>query len=56
MMRLVSELQGVTTLPLQIDAADPEVIEAAVRSYPGKALINSVNGLRVWYKLSRQTI
>ena len=44
MMRLVSELQGVTTLPLQIDAADPEVIEAAVRSYPGKALINSTNG------------
>lgn len=46
MMRLVSELQGVTTLPLQIDAADPEVIEAAVRSYPGKALINSTNGKR----------
>ena len=44
MMQLVSELQGVTTLPLQIDAADPEVIEAAVRSYPGKALINSTNG------------
>ncbi len=42
--RLVSELQGVTTLPLQIDAADPAVIEAAVRSYPGKALINSTNG------------
>ena len=44
MVQLVSELQGVTTLPLQIDAADPEVIEAAVRSYPGKALINSTNG------------
>ena len=44
MCQLVSEIQGVTTLPLQIDAADPEVIEAAVRSYPGKALINSTNG------------
>ena len=44
MCRLVSELLGVTTLPLQIDASDPAVIEAAVRSYPGKALINSVNG------------
>lgn len=44
MVQLVSELQGVTTLPLQIDAADPDVIEAAVRSYPGKALINSTNG------------
>lgn len=42
--QLVSELQGVSTLPLQIDAADPVVIEAAVRSYPGKALINSTNG------------
>ena len=44
MCRLVDELLGVTTLPLQIDASDPTVIEAAVRSYPGKALINSVNG------------
>ncbi|WP_239471850.1 homocysteine S-methyltransferase family protein [Olsenella profusa] len=44
MCRLVAELQGVTTLPLQIDASDPAVIEAAVRSYPGKPLINSVNG------------
>ena len=44
MSRLVDELLGVTTLPLQIDASDPAVIEAAVRSYPGKALINSVNG------------
>ena len=44
MCRLVDELLGVTTLPLQIDASDPAVIEAAVRPYPGKALINSVNG------------
>ena len=46
MVQLVSEIQGVTTLPLQIDASTPEVIEAAVRSYPGKALINSTNGKR----------
>lgn len=44
MCQLISELQGVSTLPLQIDASDPAVIEAAVRSYPGKALINSTNG------------
>ena len=44
MCRLVSEIQGVTTLPLQIDSADPAVIEAAVRSYPGKPLVNSTNG------------
>jgi 5-methyltetrahydrofolate--homocysteine methyltransferase len=36
LVRLVSELSGVTTLPLQIDSADPEAIEAAVRAYPGK--------------------
>jgi len=46
LVRLVAELSGVTTLPLQIDSADPEAIEAAVRSYPGKALINSCNGKR----------
>ena len=42
--QLVGELQGVTTLPLQIDSSDPAAIEAAVRSYPGKPIINSVNG------------
>ncbi|MDO4404141.1 MAG: homocysteine S-methyltransferase family protein [Atopobiaceae bacterium] len=46
LVRLVSELQGVTTLPLQIDSSDPEVIEAAVRTYPGKPIINSTNGKR----------
>lgn len=44
MCRLVSELQGVTTLPLQIDSSDPAVVEAAVRGYPGKPLVNSTNG------------
>ncbi|OUO32088.1 homocysteine S-methyltransferase family protein [Olsenella sp. An293] len=44
MCRLVSELLSVTTLPLQIDSSDPAVVEAAVRSYPGKPLVNSVNG------------
>lgn len=46
LVRLVSELSGVTTLPLQIDSADPLAVEAAVRSYSGKALINSCNGKR----------
>lgn len=31
-------------VPLQIDSADPEVIEAAARYYNGKPIINSVNG------------
>ena len=44
LVRLVSELQGVTMLPLQIDSSDPAAIEAAVRAYPGKPIINSTNG------------
>ncbi len=44
--RLMADLQGVTTLPLQVDSAVPATIEAAVRSYPGKPIINSTNGRR----------
>jgi len=31
-------------VPLQVDSANPEVIEAAARYYNGKPIINSVNG------------
>lgn len=41
---VVSELQAVTDLPLQIDTSDPVAMEAALRIYNGKAMINSVNG------------
>ena len=41
---LIGELQSVTSLPLQIDTSDPAAMEAALRIYNGKALINSVNG------------
>lgn len=44
MVQVMTELQGVTSLPLQIDTASPEVLEAALRRYNGKALVNSVNG------------
>ena len=40
----VTQLQAVTDLPLQIDSADPAAMEAALRRYNGKPLINSVNG------------
>ena len=40
----VQELQAVTDLPLQLDTADPEAMERALRAYNGKAMINSVNG------------
>ncbi len=42
----VCELQTVTDLPLQIDTANLAAMEAALRRYNGKALINSVNGKR----------
>ncbi len=41
---LISELQAITSLPLQIDSADPKAVEDAVRIYNGKPIINSVNG------------
>ncbi|MDD2955397.1 MAG: homocysteine S-methyltransferase family protein [Oscillospiraceae bacterium] len=44
MERVVQELQSVTELPLQIDSSDPAVLEAALRLYNGKAMVNSVNG------------
>lgn len=44
MVRAVRELQMVSTLPLQIDSSDPEVLEKSLRIYNGKAMINSVNG------------
>ena len=40
----VRELQAVVDLPLQIDTSDPAAMEAALRLYNGKAMINSVNG------------
>ncbi len=40
----VYELQAVTDLPLQIDTADPVAMEAAMRIYNGKPMVNSVNG------------
>ncbi len=44
MIRTVKELQGVVDLPLQIDSTIPEVLEAALRVYNGKPIVNSVNG------------
>lgn len=41
---LVDVLQATITTPLQIDSSDPAAIEAAVRAYAGKPLVNSVNG------------
>lgn len=40
----VCKIQEICDLPLQIDSADPIAMEAALRLYNGKAMINSVNG------------
>ncbi len=40
----VCAVQSVCDLPLQIDTSDPSAMEAALRIYNGKPLINSVNG------------
>jgi len=41
---VVTRLQSVLALPLQIDTSDTKAMERALRHYNGKALINSVNG------------
>ncbi|SCY99187.1 homocysteine S-methyltransferase family protein [Alkaliphilus peptidifermentans] len=44
MVKITKEIQSLIQLPLQIDSMQPKVIEAAVRIYNGKPIINSVNG------------
>lgn len=44
MIRTVKALQSVVDVPLQIDSTKPDVIEAALRVYNGKPIVNSVNG------------
>lgn len=44
MREVVQELQSVVNLPLQIDTVDAKAMEAALRIYNGKAMINSVSG------------
>jgi 5-methyltetrahydrofolate--homocysteine methyltransferase len=42
--RAVSALAGLSEIPLVIDTTDPIALEAALKAYPGRALVNSVNG------------
>ncbi len=44
MKQVVSELQGILPLPLQLDTTNPLAMEQAMRIYNGKPMINSVNG------------
>ncbi|OOM73915.1 methionine synthase [Clostridium puniceum] len=44
MRKIVREIQGIIDTPLQIDSSDIGAIEAGLRYYNGKAILNSVNG------------
>ncbi len=46
MLKAVGLLSRLSPLPLCIDTTRPEVVEAALRRYPGRALVNSVSGER----------
>ena len=43
MLRCIEEISGVTNLPLSLDSSHVSVLEAALRHYPGRALINSIS-------------
>ena len=43
MLHAIEEVSGVTSLPLSLDSSHVEVLETALRHYPGRALINSVS-------------
>ena len=43
MLRALEEIGGVTDLPLSLDSSHVDVLEAALRHYPGRALVNSVS-------------
>lgn len=43
MLRVLEEVGEVTNLPLSLDSSHVEVLEAALRHYPGRALINSIS-------------
>lgn len=44
MVNVIKALSGVIDVPLQIDSTSPEVLNAALKIYTGKAIVNSVNG------------
>jgi 5-methyltetrahydrofolate--homocysteine methyltransferase len=43
MLEMIRRLSGTVKLPLLIDSTTPDVIEAALRIYPGRCMVNSIN-------------
>ncbi len=46
LLQCVKEIQTAVDAPLQIDTTNPAAMEAALRAYNGKAMLNSVSGKR----------
>ncbi len=44
MVKAVKAIQGIADVPLQLDSTIPDVLEAGLRVYNGKPIVNSVNG------------
>ena len=44
MVRVLKAIQSVCDAPLQIDSTKPDVLDAGLRHYNGKPIVNSVNG------------
>lgn len=43
MLKAIEAVGGVTNLPLSLDSSHVDVLESALRRYPGRALINSIS-------------
>ncbi len=43
MLEAIEQTSAVSPLPLSIDSTSPEVVAAALRRYPGRALLNSIS-------------
>ena len=43
MLKTIEEVTGAVNVPLCIDTSNPQVMEAALRAYPGRGLMNSIS-------------
>jgi 5-methyltetrahydrofolate--homocysteine methyltransferase len=50
MLKAMDTVTGVTKLPLSLDSSHVDVLEAALRRYPGRALINSISYEKVKFE------
>ena len=50
MLKAIETVSGVTSLPLSLDSSHVDVLEEALRRYPGRALINSISYEKVKFE------